>query len=126
MGDKAKLGARVVLGLIFTVFCLNGFLNFIQPPPPTEAGMAFLGALGASGYFFPVLKVTEIVGGVLLLANKFVGLALVLLAPIVVQIFLYHVFLDMNGMPMAVVMVLLQGYLGFFAYKDKFKALLKP
>ena len=71
-------GARIVLGLIFFVFGLNGFFNFLPvPPPPEGAATQFMMGLGASGFFFPLLKITEIVVGAALLANRFVPLALV-------------------------------------------------
>ena len=86
--------ARVLLGLAFFVFGLNGFLGFLpMPAHPAEAG-AFLGALGATGYMFPLIKGTEVVVGALLLANRFVPLALALLAPITVNIVLFHAVLE--------------------------------
>jgi hypothetical protein len=85
--------ARITLGLVFFVFGLNGFLHFLpQPPLPAAAG-GFLGGLASAGYFFPLLKATEVAAGVLLLSNRFVPLALTLLAPIVVNIVAFHAFL---------------------------------
>jgi uncharacterized membrane protein YphA (DoxX/SURF4 family) len=90
---KVPTIARIVLGLVFVVFGLNGLLHFLpQPPVPAAAG-AFAGALAASGYFFPLLKVTEIAAGALLLAGVFVPFALTLLAPIIVNIVAFHLFL---------------------------------
>src|SRR3954469_17890599 len=84
--------ARVALGLIFFVFGLNGFFHFLPQPPAPPRAMAFAGALGASGYFFPLLKATEVVSGALLLLG-FVPIALTLLAPIIVNIVAFHLFL---------------------------------
>src|SRR3954469_23168204 len=84
--------ARVALGLIFFVFGLNGFFHFLPQPPAPPRAMAFAGALGASGYFFPLLKATEVVAGALLLLG-FVPIALTLLAPIIVNIVAFHLFL---------------------------------
>lgn len=92
--DKAALVSRYLLGLIYFVFGLNGFLGFITPPTPAEAGGAFLGALAASGYMFPLIKATEVICGLALITNKFTALALVILAPISINIFLYHAILD--------------------------------
>jgi uncharacterized membrane protein YphA (DoxX/SURF4 family) len=93
IANKIPTVARVVLGLVFFVFGLNGFLHFLpQPPIPAAAG-AFAGALAASGYFFPLLKATEVVAGALLLAGVFVPFALTLLAPIIVNIVAFHLFL---------------------------------
>ncbi len=94
MKKKAALVARLILGLLFFVFGLNGFLQFIPAPPGIpEAAMKFSGALVETGYFFPVLKGTETICGLLLLTNIAAPLALVILAPIMIQIFLFHFFL---------------------------------
>jgi len=89
---KLPIVARVLLGAVFLVFGLNGFLHFLPQPPAPQPAMAFAGALAASGYLFPLLKATEVVAGALLLLG-FVPIALTLLAPIVVNIVAFHVFL---------------------------------
>jgi putative oxidoreductase len=92
--NKVQLGARITLGLIFSVFGLNGFLNFLpQPAHPGPAG-AFLGALAMTGYMFPLIKATELVAGLLLLAGRAVPFALTLLAPVVVNIVAFHLFFE--------------------------------
>jgi uncharacterized membrane protein YphA (DoxX/SURF4 family) len=92
--SKAQTAARIVLGGGFVVFGLNGFLNFMpMPPHPGPAG-EFLGALGASGYMFPLIKGIELVTGLLLLAGRYVPLALTLLAPVMVNILAFHLFLE--------------------------------
>src|SRR3977135_758084 len=98
--------ARLLLGLIFVVFGLNGFLNFIKGPMPSGLAGQFVGALVLSHYFW-VVAALQIAGGVLLLANRFVPLGLVLLGPVIVNIICYHVFLNPSGaVPAAVVTVL--------------------
>src|SRR5882762_582358 len=78
--------ARILLGFIFLIFGLNGFLNFLpQSGNIPEAALAFAGALMKTGYMFPLIKGTEVIVGVLLLSNRFVPLALALVAPIVVN-----------------------------------------
>jgi putative oxidoreductase len=99
--------ARLLLGLISVVFGLNGFLNFLSMGP-MPAGLAgqFIGALAVSHYYW-VVAALQIAGGALLLANRFVPLALVLLGPVIVNIICYHVFLNPSGaVPAAVVTVL--------------------
>ena len=124
------LGAHAILGLIFTVFGLNGLLmaltgsGFIPMPEMPEKAGSFMGAMAATGYFLPVLKLVEIVGGVLLLVRRFVPLALVLLAPVIVQIVLFHLFLEPSGLPMGLILVALGGYLGFVRYRDSFRGVL--
>jgi hypothetical protein len=81
----------------------------------------------ASGYFFPLLKATETICGLLLLTGFFVPLALVVLAPIVINIILVHAFLAPDGLPLAVIIGLLTAYLSFFAepYSRVIKSLFK-
>jgi putative oxidoreductase len=98
--------ARLLLGLIFIVFGLNGFLNFIKGPMPTGLAGQFIGALVLSHYFW-VVAALQIAGGALLLANRFVPLALVLLGPVIVNIICYHVFLNPTGAVPAVVVTVL-------------------
>ena len=83
-----------------------------------------MGALGATGYFFPVLKIVETVSGALLLSGMFVPLALILLAPIIVQIFLFHSVLAPGGIGLPIVIVILEAYLGFVAYRGSFEGVL--
>src|SRR5436190_4120927 len=96
--------ARLFLGLVFTVFGLNFFLHFLPMPPAPPRAASFAGALFASGYLFPLLKSTEVVAGLLLLRGRFVPLALAVLAPIVINIVGFHLFLAPAGMavPLAV------------------------
>ena len=119
------IGVQALLGLIFFVFGLNGFLHFLAEPEVSGDAATYMGGLAATGYFFPVLKVVEVVAGFLLLIRKLPALALVLLAPIVVQIFLFHVFLAPEGLVMAVPILLMEAYLGFGVYRDRFKDVLR-
>ena len=91
--NKVAVAARIALGLVFFVFGLNGFLHFLPQPPMTGAPAAFMGALHASGYMLTLIKATEVLGGLLLLSGFFVPLALTLLAPIIVNIVAFHLFL---------------------------------
>ena len=101
--------ARLLLGLIFVVFGLNGFLNFINMGPmPSGLAGQFITALSLSHYFW-VVAALQVAGGVLLLVNRFVPLALVLLGPVIVNIILYHVFLNPSGAIPAIVVVILWG-----------------
>jgi putative oxidoreductase len=105
--------AQVLLGLVFLVFGLNGFLHFIPTPPPQGPAGEFGMALYKSGYFFPFLKGTEVICGLLLLVNKFSTLALLILAPIVINILLFHAFLGPDGLPMSIIIVGLLAYLAW-------------
>ncbi|HLI79775.1 MAG TPA: DoxX family protein [Candidatus Binataceae bacterium] len=103
-----KVILRSLLGLIFLVFGLNKFLHFIPNPPEPPAAMDFFGALFRAGYFLPMLATTEVISGVLLLTGMMVPLALVLLAPVIVNIFMFHLFLAPAGLPLAIVVVVLE------------------
>jgi uncharacterized membrane protein YphA (DoxX/SURF4 family) len=85
--------ARLLLGGVFTVFGLSGFFHFLPPPPHPPAAQALHQAFVASGYLYALIKGTEVGAGLLLLANRFVPLALVVLAPVLVNIVAFHVFL---------------------------------
>ncbi len=117
--------ARVLLGLVFAIFGSNAFLHFIPTPPsiPGQAG-AFLGALISSGYIYPI-AILQVVGGLLLLTGRFVPLGLTLLGPVIVNIVLYHIFLDQSGLTVAIVISILALFL-LWAYRDRFPAIFNP
>ncbi len=121
--SKAVLIARILLGFIFVFFGLNHFLGFVELPPPNEDALAFMGALGATGYMWPVVKIVEIVGGAMLMAGAWVPLGLILLAPIIVNIELLHVFLDTGGLPLGIIVLALEIFLAW-AYRDSFAEVL--
>lgn len=102
----ASLIARYLLGLIFLVFGLNGFLHFIPMPPPAGTAGQFLGALFVSNYL-SVIFALQLAGAVLLLLGRYVPLGLTLLAPVIVNIFLFHVLMAPSGLPLAAVVAVL-------------------
>jgi uncharacterized membrane protein YphA (DoxX/SURF4 family) len=99
---------RTLFGLAFLVFGMNKFLHFIPNPQESPVAMDFLGALFRTGYFLPLLAATEIVSGALLLSGIFAPFALALIAPVIVNIFMFHVFLAPSGLSMAVIFVALE------------------
>src|SRR6266567_8966871 len=99
--------ARLLLGLISVVFGLNGFLNFLSMGPmPTGLAGQFMGALFVSHYYYVVAGL-QVIGGALLLVNRFVPLRLVILGPVIVNIILYHLFLNRAGIVLAIVLAIL-------------------
>jgi len=98
--------SRLLLGLIFTVFGLNGFLHFIHMPLPTGVAGQFLGAMFVSHYLVAVFGV-QLAGGVLLLVNRYVAIALTILGPVIVNIVLFHALMEPSGLPLALVTVVL-------------------
>src|SRR5215472_12337915 len=119
-----RLIARILLGLIFTVFGLNGFFHFLPQPPMSGPPAAFVGALFASGYFFPLLKGTEVISGALLLSGRLVPLALTLLAPVIVNIVAFHAFLAPSGLPLPILIVALELFLAW-SYRSAFRPVLR-
>ena len=113
-----------VLGFIFLAFGLNGFVHFIpQMKLPNPALQLFIG-MAATGYMIPLLFATQAVSGALLIVGMFVPLALALLAPVLVNIFLFHVFLASDGLPVAIIVVALELFLAW-AYRDSFAPMLR-
>ncbi|HEY2546531.1 MAG TPA: DoxX family membrane protein [Candidatus Acidoferrum sp.] len=102
----ASLIARLLLGLVFLVFGLNGFLQFIHMPPPPGAAGQFLAAVVATPYWMIIFGV-QVIGGVLLLVGRFVPLALVILGPVIVNILSFHAFMAPAGLPLALVVTVL-------------------
>lgn len=119
--------ARLLLGLGFTVFGLNGFLHFIpQPKNAMPAGAAdFAGAMMKTGYMMQLVSGTQLFAGVLLLLNLFVPLALVLLMPLLVNILAFHIFLAPAGIGPGAFFMLLELYLAW-AYRKAYVPLLTP
>ncbi|RKG89490.1 DoxX family membrane protein [Corallococcus terminator] len=117
--------ARVLMGALFLFAGLNGFLNFVPPPAklPPEGAMAFSKAMMDTGYLFQLVKGTEVLVAVLLLANRFVPLALALIAPVLVNIFAFHAFLAPEGTGLAVVLLAIEIFLAW-TYRAAFRPML--
>lgn len=118
MKKKLPVISRYLLGLIFFVFGLNGFLMFLpMPPPKPEMAKLFEGIM-SFGYLLPLVKGIEVVAGAMLLLDLFVPIVLIFLSPIVVNIFLVHAFHEPDGLIMAVAIVVMMVILGkaYFNY----------
>ena len=117
--------ARVLLGLMFVVVGLNGFLNFLPQPstPMPQGALAFLGSLVRTGYLVPLLMGTQALVGALLVLNRFVPLALAVIAPIVVNILAFHLFLDPREIGIAIIVLALEVYLTW-AYRKAYRPML--
>jgi len=121
-GRYAPIIARVLLGLVLVVTGLNKLFWFFPMPPMSQALTMFMNSLKATGYFLPFLGIVESVGGALLLLNLFVPLALILIAPVLVNILGVHTFLDTRGLPLAVTLIALELYLAW-TYREGFQSL---
>jgi hypothetical protein len=98
--------ARYLGGVIFLVFGLNGFLHFIPLPPPSGVAGQFMGALFVSHYLTLIFAL-QVIGAVLLLANRYVPLALAILAPVIVNILSFHALMAPSGLPLALFVTVL-------------------
>jgi uncharacterized membrane protein YphA (DoxX/SURF4 family) len=117
---------RILLGLGFFVFGLNGFLHFIQEPkstPMPEGAKAFAEAMMRTGYMFQLVAGTQLIAGLLLLLNLFVPLALVLLMPVLVNIIAFHIFLQPAGIVPGLVFMVMELYLAW-VYRKAYSPIL--
>jgi hypothetical protein len=122
---KITIGiARFLLGLIFLTFGLNGFLHFLPASLPSGTAGQFVGALFVSHYLV-VVFLLQLIAAVLLLINRYVPLALTLLAPIIVNILLFHLLMALNGLPLALVVTVLW-IVVFLSVHSAFGGLLQP
>ena len=116
--------ARVLMGLIFLLMGLNGFFFFLPQPATLPAGVVALStAFMQSGYLFQLIMGTQVVVGVLLLSNRFVPLALAVIAPVIVNIISYHIFLWPASIGLPLLVLALEIYLAW-AYRAAFRPML--
>ena len=115
--------ARLLLGLIFLVFGLNGFLHFIPMPPLTGIAGQFMGALFVSHFLIVIFSI-QLIGAILLLVNRYVPLALTLLAPVIVNVLLFHLLMAPSGIALAIVVTVLW-VLAFLNVRSAFTGLVQ-
>ena len=113
---------RVLLGVVMLLTGLNKIFRFAPMPHMSPALTAFMGALKETGYFLPFIGIVEATGGALLLVNRFVPLAITILAPVLVNILGVHTFLDVRGFPLALILIVLDAYLAW-ANREAFRSL---
>jgi uncharacterized membrane protein YphA (DoxX/SURF4 family) len=120
----ATIIARILLGLMFVVFGLNGFLHFIPTPSqPKSVVTDFTGAMASTGYLHVVMAI-QLIGGALVLTGRFLPLGLLLLGPVIVNILLFHLFMDRTGLLMALVVSALSLFL-LARYWSAFRAIFR-
>jgi len=121
----AALITRILLGLMFTIFGLNGFIHFLQMPAPANPlAVQYMTVLTESHYFAFVFLV-QLIAGILLLIGRFVPLALALLAPVLANILLYHSLMDPSGLPLGIFATLLW-LVAFWSVRSAFYGILRP
>ena len=116
MNSKFTLIVRILLGIILVVFGSNKFLNFIPMEPPTGSAGDFMHSLGTS-YIFPLVGVLEVFIGLMLLLKKWIPFVIILLAPISINILLFHAGFNIPGLPIALLVCLLNGVLIYKHWK---------
>ena len=128
---QVTLVARVLFGLAFTVFGLNGVLMLFgkafMPPPKEmpEAAASFFQALTNTRFMLPLISGTQLISGLMILTGAMTPLGLTLLAPVVVNIILYHHYVDPNGRGIAYAVLALELLLAY-AYGPAFRGILDP
>lgn len=115
--------SRSLLGFIFVFAGVNGFLNFVPPMPMPKGAAAFALALFQSGYIMQLIAGTQLLAGALLLVNRYVPLALALLAPVIVNIVAFHAFLLPSGLVMAAIVFTLEVHLAI-TYRAVYRSML--
>ena len=116
--------ARVLLGVIFVVFGLNGFLHFLPMGPlPTGPAMQYFTAL-AQTHYMDVVFAVQLLGGLLVLFNRYVPLGLTILAPVIVNIVLFHATMAPSGLPLAALVTILW-VIVFYAHRTAFEGIFR-
>jgi uncharacterized membrane protein YphA (DoxX/SURF4 family) len=121
----ATVAARVLLGLMFVVFGSNIFLHFIPMPPMPDTPATQFGKILMESHYMLVVGGLQLVGGLLLLIGRFVPLGLVLLGPVIVNILLFHIFLEPSNLAPGVVAAILALFL-LWRYRANFAGLVQP
>jgi len=122
---KATILVQRVFGFSFLAFGLNGFVHFIPHMGMRNAALEFFLGLAATGYMLPLLYMTQATAGALLLVSFYVPLGLAMLAPIIVNIVLFHIFLAPAGLPLALMLLSFEVSLAW-SYREAFIPMLQP
>jgi putative oxidoreductase len=118
----AVLIARILLGLEFLVFGLNGFFPFLHMPMPAGPAGQFMGAVFVSHYYI-VIFLCQVIGGALLLSGFYVPLGLTVLGPVLVNILVFHATMSPAGLPFALIPTILW-FIVFAGYRQSFAGIL--
>lgn len=120
----AVIVVRSLMGLLFLFASITFLFKLITPPPLTGAMKTFNDGLVAATYLLPTAKVIELLCGLAFLSGRFVPLATVLIAPLLVNILGIHLFLAREGLPLAILLVLANGFLAYH-HRDSYKPLFR-
>ncbi len=120
----AVIIVRVLMGLLFLFASISVLFNLVPQPELTGKTKTFMDGVNASGYLLQLIKITELICGIAFVTGYFVPLATVVIAPIIVNIFLFHVFVDTSGLPVGIFLVLANAFLAY-ANWEKYKPLME-
>jgi len=120
----AVIIVRVLMGLLFLFASIVVLFDLVHPPEMTGRIKTFNDGIAASGYLLTLINVTELVCGLSFVSGYFVPLATVVIAPVIINIFLFHAFVDRTGLPVAIFLVLANAFVAY-ANRDKYKPLFK-
>jgi putative oxidoreductase len=121
----AMIIVRTLMGLLFLAASIVVLFNLVPKPELTGTVKTFNEGLDSVGYMVPMIKIVELVCGMAFLTGYFVPLATVLIAPIIVNIFMFHAFVDRSGLPVAVFLVLANAFVAYY-YRESYRGLLAP
>lgn len=113
---------RTLMGLLFMFGGAAVLFNLMPQPELTGNVKVFMDGINATGYLLPLIKITELVCGIAFVSGRYVALAAVVAAPIIINIFLFHLFVDTSGMPVAIFLVLANALVAY-AHRDKYRLL---
>ncbi len=119
---KAVLVVRILLGFVFVLFGLNGILHFMPTPPMPPGDATTFATIMATHKYMSFVALLQVIGGLLLLVGRFVPLGLTILAPILVNILLFHILLEPQGVAIGLVCTMLELFL-LYAYRLSFRGL---
>lgn len=119
----ATIIVRVLMGLMFAFASIAFFFKLMKEPEPTGSIKIFNDGIMASIYLMPTVKVFELLCAIAFLSGRFVPLATVVIFPIILNILLFHAFLQPSGLPIAVLLILGNLFLAYY-YRDKYKSML--
>ena len=124
----AMIIVRTLMGLLFLFASISFFLMYylkLFPMPEMQGTVkTFNEGLGSVGYFFPLLKITELLCGIAFVTGRFVPLATIVIAPVIVNIFMFHAFIDWTGLPVAIFLVLANAFVAYY-YRDAYAGILR-
>lgn len=119
----AEIIVRTLMGLLFLFASIVVLFNLVPQPEQTGNVKVFMDGLMASGYLMTLIKLTELVCGVAFVLGRFVPLASIVIAPIIINIFLFHLFVDPSGLAVALFLVLANSFIAY-CHWEKFKPIL--